>query len=481
MKTAGGQGSFAARLAGPAIGAFAVRAAVLAVALARTGTAAIASGDTASYLIPGRSLLLHGRFATGVLPEIDRTPGYALFLAVTSLPGMAFAALVQVVLSAASVILVARLARTAVGDEGAAILAAWIYAFEPLAVVYSARLLPETLFAALLLMSLERVAAFLRGRRLGALVAGGFWLAAAIFVRPVGYYLPFALAGGLIVALRRERGLRWKAPAVLLAAVLPWLVVWQARNWMETGFGGFSSIAARNLYFYQAAEVEARAERRPLSEVQKELGYADEQSYLARHPEQAEWSEGRRAAFMGKAASAILGAHPGLALQMYAEGVAVVALTPGGAELLGLTGTWPHDWPARIVDRGPVRSSAGLAARHPGTACVLVLFAGVLVGLYLLAVRGGVGLGAKSAQMWLLAGAAAYLIGIAGGAQAVGRYRLPAMPEICILAAVGTRGRRRSGMSEAQTREPEHEAPALTQAPSKGLELKRTLEKDAAG
>jgi hypothetical protein len=73
------------RLAAPVALATALRLALLALALARTGTGVIASGDTESYLEPGRNLLLHGRFVTGALPEIDRTPGYPLFLALAKI------------------------------------------------------------------------------------------------------------------------------------------------------------------------------------------------------------------------------------------------------------------------------------------------------------------------------------------------------------------------------------------------------------
>ena len=376
-------------------------------------------------------------FVAGALPEIDRTPGYALFLALASLPGAAFAAFVQVILSALSVVLVARLAQAAFPDKRIALAAAWIFAFEPVSVIYSVRLTPETLFVALLLLSLERIAVFLRERRLRALLAGGLWLAAAVFVRPVGYYLIFALAVGLLVALIRVPGLRWKAPVVLLAAVLPWLAAWQARNWVETGFGGFSSIVARNLYFYEAAEVAARAEDRPFAEVQSDFGYGDKRSYIARHPEQAAWSEARRTAFMAAEAARIVGGHSGIALRMYIEGAAVVAFTPSAAELLRLTGAWPQGWPASVIDRGPVRSALWMLRAQPGVAALMAALEAVLLFFYVLVLRGAKRMGARNAQLWLLAGVALYFFAVSGGTQAVGRYRLPAMPEVCVLAGAG--------------------------------------------
>ncbi len=427
------------RLIGPVATAAALRLALLAATLVRTGTEVITSGDTASYLEPGRNLLLHGSFVTGALPEIDRTPGYPLFLALASLPGAAFAAFAQAILSALTVVLVWRLARAVFGDGRVALVAAWLLAFEPASIIYSVRLLPETLFLALLPLSLERLAVFLRWRRLSALAVAGLWLAAATFVRPVSYYLPAALAVGLFAVLARVPGLRWKAPAALLLATLPWLAIWQMRNRVETGFGGFSSIVARNLYFYQAAEVLARVERRPFIDVQRGFGYPDEPAYLARHPEQAGWDQARRVAFMGAEAKRILRAHPGVYLKMHLEGSAVVAFTPCAADLLRLLGAYPQDGPRRVVNEGPLRAARSLVRTHPCTAVAMAALEAGLLGLYLLAVRGMLCGGARREALWLLLGTMLYFLAVSGGAQAVGRYRLPVMPIVCIFAAAGLR------------------------------------------
>ena len=209
------------RLAGPVIAAAAVRLALLTFLLARIGSGALMHADTSSYLIPGRNLLLHGSFMADGAPDLLRTPGYPLFLAIAMIPGAPTAALANVILSVFSLILVWRLGRIVFDEPGVALGAAWIFAFEAGSVSLSVVLLSETLFLVFLLLSLERLAVFLRTLRLPALAAAGLWLAAATFVRPISYYLPFALALGLFLVLMRVPGLRWKAPAVLLISVLP--------------------------------------------------------------------------------------------------------------------------------------------------------------------------------------------------------------------------------------------------------------------
>jgi len=416
-----------------------LRLALLAATLLRTGTTVITSGDTASYLEPGHNLIFHGSFVTRILPEIDRTPGYPIFLAIVSLPGVAFAAFAQVLFSAFTVLLIWRLARAIFADERIALISAWLFAFEPVSTIYSVRLLPETLYLVLLLLSLERLVVFLRDRLLISLAAAGLWLAAATFVRPVSYYLPVALALGLLVVSVRVPGLRWKAPAVLLMSTLPWLAAWQIRNKVETGFSGFSSIVARNLYFYQAAEVEARVEHRPFAQVQKEFGYPDEQSYISHHPDQSEWPQARRVAFMSAEAARVLRAHPATYLKMHLEGSVVVAFTPCVADLARLLGAYPENAPRRVVSEGPVTAALLLVTTHPWLTALMVVFEIVLLTLYLLALRGLLASRIKREVIWLLLGVFLYFMAVSGGAQAVGRYRLPVMPIVCIFAAAGWR------------------------------------------
>ena len=426
-------------LIGPLVAATGFRLMLLAWTLARTGTAVITSGDTASYLLPGRSLLLAGRYATEMGPEIDRTPGYPLFLAMTSLPGVVWAVVLQVVVSVLSVYVVARVAlRLFAGYKNAskiAVMAAWLLALEPASIVYSIRLLPESLFVLLLLVCVDRMVEFLSCYRLRTLGWAGVWLAAATYVRPASYYLPLGLAVGLACVLVRRRRLRWQAPLLLLAVALPLIGVWQVRNLRETGFAGFSSIVAKNLYFYQAAAVTARVEHRSFVSVQRELGYPDEASYVRQHPEQAGWTAAQRAAYEQAQATVVLRRHPWVYLKSHLTGSAIVLFTPCAADLLRLVDAFPYDAPQRVMGEGIVSSTLKMAMNHPWAAATMALFEAVLLGLYALAfwtIFRGI-LPRRMAA--LLLGVAIYFIAISGGAQAVGRYRLPAMPMVCLFAA----------------------------------------------
>jgi 4-amino-4-deoxy-L-arabinose transferase-like glycosyltransferase len=452
------------RLAGPLITAVVVRLMLLAVTLARNGIRPLINPDTTSYLEPGRNLLLHGRFVADGVPDLLRTPGYPLFLAATSLAGLPAAALANVILSVFIVFLVWKLGRAVFDDGRIALGAAWICAFEPIAVVNSAVLISETLFLALFLLSMERLAAFLRGRSLRVLAAAGLLLAAATFVRPVTYYLPVALALGLFLALARVPGLRWKAPAVLLISVLSWLAAWQFRNWVETGYAGFSSVSDVNLYFFIAPDVAARVEHRSYVDMRDELGYPDfrklwllnsgqiylPQPYLARNSEQAGWSQGRRLSFMHSEALRVIRTHYGAYLRSCPTTLfgTLFELGEGSLNLL-----LNPDAPAHTLglreDQDLAGQAIALIRTDPWIAAEKAAFAILMLGLYLFAAR-GVFLAARGAFradmhgacLWLLLGTSLYFLAVTaamGGPVGSARYRLPIMPAVCILAAAGFR------------------------------------------
>ena len=418
-----------------------LRVALMIAAYLLTGTQIMTQGDTASYVEPGHNLLLHGQYVSGGLPEIDRTPGYPLF---TMLTGMAFdnvllTVLAQIAVSMLSLLLVWRIAERVFPSRGAGITAAWLYALEPISILYTVRLMPETLFILLLLAMIDRLLSFYETGKLSTLAVSGLLLAAATYVRPVSYYLVIPLAMALVVTAPRSRGYRWKAPAVLLLSVLPWLAAWQLRNEVETGYSGFSSIVEQNLYFYQSAEVTAELAHISLTAEQKKLGYPDEPSYLAVHPEQKNWSPTQRLHYMRSQSVQILAQHRLLYLKTHFTGVVVVVFTPCATELLQLLHLYPQDqqMPQRILNEGIINSLAQIMRAQPLVTIVMGSFELILLLYYASAVCGIFSGNGEKIPLSLLIGIALYFLLISGGAQAVGRYRLPVIPEVCILAAGG--------------------------------------------
>jgi hypothetical protein len=424
----------------PLLVAALLRLALMTAAYVCTGTQVITQGDTASYLEPGLNLIRHGIFSTAGQPEIDRTPGYPIFAMLTGMAcgNVLLTAVAQIIVSLLTMLVLRKIADHVYPNRNIGIRAAWLYAVEPLSILYTARIMPETLFVLLLLLAIERLLAFQSTWKLSYLAASGVFLAAATYVRPVSFYLGFLLAAGLAITAPKPI-LRWKAPAILLLSLVPWLAAWQIRNAVETGYNGFSSIVETNLYFFQSAEVTAELQHISLESEQKTLGYPDDSGYLAAHPEQLGWTRAERLHFMRVQSMQILARHPALYLRTHMRGVAVVAFSPCATEWLQMLGVYPNPetMPRRILNEGVAKSIGRIAAAHPWIMLIMAVLEILLLTLYALAWRGCFRKSRNRLSTVTLLGIALYFVLIAGGAQAIGRYRLPIMPILCLFAAAG--------------------------------------------
>ena len=257
--------------------------------------------DTDSYLSTATSLVEEGRFAQNGVAEIRRTPGYPLLLAVGVLAGRPEAVTItlQILIGMLSVYGVYALARRLLTfgrpwDSRVASLAALLYALDPLSVFYSSVLLSETLFTALFIGHLYGMIRYLETRSPHFVGMAALFAAAATYVRPVAYFLPLVEAGLLLgYAVFGERRLTGRVVPVVLLVVISMtpIALWQARNFVQTGYRGFSSIRDQNLYFYLGASALAASEGRPYAEVR---GRLDDQ--LRQRLEQIDWTPapGRR-------------------------------------------------------------------------------------------------------------------------------------------------------------------------------------------
>ena len=408
--------------------------------------------DSESYLAPARELLARGTFTVRGSPELERTPGYPLLLVVGLWSGhvVPVTIVIQVALSVLTTLGVFVVARRVTGDARAGLIAAALYAFEPISVRAASALGTETLFTLLVVWAVALLVAYVRAPKRSALLAGTALLSVAAYVRPAGYYLSFGLLAFLAAAAIAARDWRRLSHFVLATVVALSIVApWHIRN-RALDFGGFSAISAVNMYFYNAAAVAARREGRSYADVQTAWGYHDGRVYLRRHPEQATWSRGRRFTYMGAEGGRIVKANLPLYARIHVAGMTRVMLDPGALSLLQSYGLYEGN--SGVLS---VVVTDGLAAgirRILHTNLLAFVLLGVLgmflVLMYALAVRGWLTEHRTLDPAVLLSVLSiAYFITIAGGPVGVGRFRHPAMPFVCVLAAMGLvtwwRGRHR--------------------------------------
>src|SRR5262249_39600722 len=152
-----------------------------------------------------------------------------------------------------------------------AVVAAALYAIEPLSIRYTSTFATETLFSALAIVWLYFLLTYLDRQRLQDLLLSGIVLAASVYVRPIGYFLPVVIAAALViwVLVMQDHKLHFMTHVALFLGISMLLTgIWQERNQVETGYSGFSGISSINMYFYLAASVLAAQQHVPFFEMQ---------------------------------------------------------------------------------------------------------------------------------------------------------------------------------------------------------------------
>lgn len=428
------------------------------------GATALHDPDTASYRVPAKELMRHGTFTVQGGPEIVRTPGYPLLLALGLAVGnvTSVTVLLQVALSTATVLLTGWLAAELFvsrrGDStvqtsrdvmaaprlnpaAVTVAAAALMAIEPLSVIYSVKLTSETLFTALYAFSVVCLVRHLRQGGTATWLASAAALAAAVYVRPIAYFLPLVNAAVLLAAHgRRGNATRLKRSVGYLLVCAALVAPWQVRNWRQAQYGRFSAIGDVTRYFYTAAGVWAAQHGQSYYDVQDEWGYRDAERYAQRHPDQQSWTFAQRLAWMRGEAHHTIRQYPLTAARLHVRGVALAATEPGTVEFLRLFGRYPREGRllGKLFDDGVSATLSKLRREQPlvfwssaaGTALLLALYALAAVGWFRLPAAG-------DAAVMLVVLHAAYFLAAAGGPQAVGRFRHPVMPLICALAGIG--------------------------------------------
>ena len=195
------------------------------------------------------------------------------------------------------------------------------------------------------------------------------------------------------------------------------------------------------MYFFTAASVLAAHQQVPFYEMQDRMGYRDENIYFEHHPEQRAWSVPQRLEYQKREATSIVAHNPLTSARIQLSGVIRLMFDPGGVEFLKLFGVYPKEGGGllgRLVDKGIFRTVTALMVERP-----LVFWSSALLlplELFLiLCAFVGVFYRRPVQEDFILVVVLVviYYVTVSGGPAAVGRYRVPVMPIICMLAGYG--------------------------------------------
>lgn len=398
------------------------------------------SPDSLSYLAPAQELLKVFQFGVDGVPEIRRTPGFPLLL----LPGLVLGNVegitlgIQMLLSCGIVCLVVLCALLVFKDKNIAAVCGYLYAFEPLSILYSFLMLSETGFAFFLMLGIYALLRYHYSGSLRALYFSAAMIACSTYFRPVSYYLPFVLAG-FIFLVQSPWKRKLQAGSFLLCCYLL-LGLWQFRNNAVSGYAGFSSIGAVNWFYYQGAGVVAAQKNQPLSTVQNELGYQQSELYFQKYPDQRDWSNAQRYRFMETEGRRIAFQDLRVFSLNYVKGMLITLLDPAAVDFLKLFAQQPSSSGLReILHTKGIWFMFGKLLRESPWLLIMNCIFGFLLAAYLFFVL--VSLCSRrvwtSATLLLLAVVSAYFLALSGGPNGLSRFRHPVMPFICLFAGYG--------------------------------------------
>ncbi len=210
--------------------------------------------DTATYIEPGVNLIEKGVFATfddsgDVVYEVNRTPGYPLFIAFLNrvlkinYDGVI---LVQILLITFAGYIVYRAANEIDGRIG--LLAAFIFLFDQPTAISSLMLLTEALYTVFIALFMYLFLRYLKDHSSSRLIFSALVLAIATYIRPVSYYLGIFLAAGVVYALFRKDPKKAFIHAFTLLIVFHAVLgIWHYRNYVRTGNADFTVIDNHDL------------------------------------------------------------------------------------------------------------------------------------------------------------------------------------------------------------------------------------------
>lgn len=404
--------------------------------------------DSDGYDRRAMNLLRYGVFASEkappLKPDLDRTPVYPVMLAgVFAVTGHSPAAaiLLHILLAAVTAVLTYMLARELGLPSPVGILAALIFAVDPLSIMTTNYLLTETLFTTLLVGSVWAVVRFWNSGLWRWLVLSAVLVALTSLTRPISQFLPIALLPLFVLAARKGQRRSWLAAGAVFAVVsLALTYTWAVRNYRETGVFTLSTISDTNLIYYRARAVLAEAEGTTQDQAWDKLEARIEQAAAERGLSTAETIDLQR-----EEALAIFTRYPGLTVKMLAKGVGRLLFDPGytiTCTQLDRQSTAFDCFPGRssMNEPGLVDKALGKFGQMSPVQQFTLLFSTLLLGLvYLSAALGTLRLFRE--RRWLILGLLflliAYFVGLSAGGEANSRFRIPVVPFLAILAGTG--------------------------------------------
>jgi hypothetical protein len=243
----------------------------------------------------------------------------------------------------------------------------------------------------------------------------------------------------LLKSTSDRKRLTWQlAVFLLVTAGLP--AAWIARNHLVAGYNGFSAMSDLNLYFWNAAGVEAARTGRPLAQLQRQLGHSSEKVFVERNPQTRDWTPAQRYALCRREAWRLIGESPVTALAVHLHGMHSTLFDPGTQAFRDYfrEEKQPPDAAQGEAPAGAWARLRRTLARRPLVAVLHAALWASLLSLLALALYGWLTQGHwRSMPSLLVFVALLYFLLLSGGPAGYHRFRLPLVPMLAVFAGAG--------------------------------------------
>ncbi len=260
-----------------------------------------------------------------------------------------------------------------------ALYAGLLYSLEPLSILYTWHVVPETLFTFLVCAGVYFFIAHIKTRSLARLIGAACLIAVSVYVKVTSYYLALCLATGSLCWMMGKNRLsmsRIKHLVLFLGIVIFSVGGWQVRNQVKTGFSGFSAIAAYNLYYFEGASLLAKQEHVPVYMMQKRMAES-----LPEGSNQAAYYR-----VLYREGIGLLRAHPVAYAAIYARGFLMTFFEPVAVDFSKFLGWYPAKGGLLgvVFDKGVYDGLMQLGKKSPGILWGRVFLEAVLLFCFFL-------------------------------------------------------------------------------------------------
>ncbi len=394
--------------------------------------------DTDSYVSGAVHLLEHGSLE----PTVMRTPLYPAYLAahyaLAGVGDVTWVMISQALLGTLAVWMTWRLGVLLLPDRRAALIAAALLALSVEMIGHGGYVITEIMFVVIELGALLAWVSHSRSGSLSSLVLCGLLLGLAILCRPIAIILPpiILFCTGLPLLLKRQWGSLLRNGFCLSVSCAVLLLPWFMHAKQTLGFITLSTVSHYNTLYYNAASVMAYQQGKVVTEVRADL---DKQ--LPDELSRRQWpdDESHRARLMQEMGGKVVRENLPLFIWLH--------LRQDLNSLLPDVTTLPEMLGLSVGGKGTlaVLNHSGMVAavRHyfggnlwlmclavPSVLILGIIYLGTCWGVLTLLQR----------KYWL---ALAVLLGVTAafllvpGAPSMHRFRVPVMPQLCLLAGAG--------------------------------------------